>query len=85
MVPAARKQVDKVRLMADLSAAKVELLSAQCAIDRVRLQYSVQDIAAFGELRTLKRIIASAEALCNFFSQIGAQIQHREEASGQSE
>ena len=85
MVPAARKQVDKVRLMADLSAAKVELLSAQCATDRIRLQYSMQDIAAFGELRTLKRIIASAEALYNFFSQIGAQIKHREEASGQSE
>lgn len=85
MVPAARKQVDVTRLSADLSAAKVELLSAQCATDRVRLQYSVQDIAAFGEPQTLKRIIASAEALHHFFSQIGAQIKQREEAAGRSE
>jgi hypothetical protein len=85
MVPAARKQVDLSRLMADLSAAKVELLSAQCATDRIRLQYSMQDIATFGEPQTLKRVIASAEALCKFFSQIGAQIKQKEEAAGQSE
>ena len=85
MVPAARKQVDRVRLMADLSAAKVELLSAQCATDRIRLQYSMQDIAAFGEPQTLKRIIASAEALYSFFSKIGAQIKQKEEAGGERE
>jgi len=74
MVPAARKQVDVTRLMADLSAAKVELLSAQCATDRVRLQYSVQDIAAHAEPQVLKRVIASAEALYSFFSQVEAHI-----------
>lgn len=85
MVPAAKKHVDITRLMADLSAAKVELLSAQCATDRIRLQYSVQDIAAFGEPQTLKRVIASAEALCKFCSQIGAQIKQKEEAAGPGE
>jgi hypothetical protein len=85
MVAAAKKQVDITRLSAELSAAKVELLSAQCATDRIRLQYSVQDIAAFGEPQTLKRVIASAEALHSFFSQIGAQIKQKEEAAGQTE
>jgi hypothetical protein len=85
MVPAAKKQVDVVRLMADLSAAKVELLSAQCAADRVRLQYSVQDIAAYGEPQTLKRVIASAEGLYRFFSQIEAQIKQKEDAEKPSQ
>ena len=85
MVPAAKKQVDVTRLRADLSAAKVELLSAQCAADRIRLQYSVQDIAAFGEPQTLKRVIASVEALYSFFSQIGAQIKQKEEAARSGE
>jgi hypothetical protein len=75
-----RKQIDVARLMADLSAAKVELLSAQCAADRIRLQYSLQDLAAFGDRHTLKRAIASAEALHDFFSQIEAHIKDEEDA-----
>ena len=80
MVSATKKQVDVARLTADLTAAKVELLSAQCAADRVRLQYSVQDIIAFGERPALKRAIASAEALYRFFSQIEAQLKDEEDA-----
>jgi hypothetical protein len=84
MVSATKKQVDVARLTADLSAAKVELLSAQCAADRVRLQYSVQDIVAFGERPALKRAIASAEALYRFFSQIETQLKDEEDASNGS-
>ncbi len=72
------KQLDVVRLKSDLAAAGIELLSAQCAADRVRLQYSPHDIATFGERSALKRAIASAEALYQFFSQIEAHIQQRE-------
>jgi len=75
------KQVDKNRLTADLAAAAVELLSAQCASDRIRLQYSPQDIVKFAEERTLKRAIASAEAVHRFFSQIAAQIKHEDGGS----
>lgn len=80
MVAAAvRKQIDTTRLKADLAAAAVELLSAQCAVDRVRLQYAPQEIALFAEPQTLKRALASVEALRHFFSQIETQIRHREE------
>jgi len=72
------KQLDVVRLKADLAAAGVELLSAQCAADRVRLQYSPHDIVTFAERNALKRAIASAEALFHFFSQIDAHIKRRE-------
>jgi len=75
MVSGARRKIDPSRLTADLAAAKVELLSAQCAADRVRLQYSVQDIVAFADRQTLAQAIASAEAVHRFFSQLGAQIE----------
>jgi hypothetical protein len=78
MVSGARKQIDKSRLTADLAAAKVELLSAQCAADRVRFQYSVQDIVAFADRQALAQAIASAEAVHRFFSQLGAQIEREE-------
>jgi hypothetical protein len=78
MVPAVKKQIDVNRLRADLAAAAVELLSAHCAADRVRLQYSPQDIVAFGESQALKRAITSAESLHSFFSQVAAQIKQQE-------
>ena len=84
MVPAVRKQIDINRLRAEMAAAGVELLSAHCAVDRLRLQYSPQDIVTYAERQALKRCIASAQALHEFFSQIGAQIelqeQHKREA-----
>jgi len=82
MVSGVRRQIDKTRLTADVAAAKVELLSAQCATDRIRLQYSVQDILAFADRQALTQAIASAEAVYRFFSQLGAQIKD-EEDSGQ--
>jgi hypothetical protein len=81
MAPGAKKQIDVQRLKADLAAADVELLSAHCAADRVRLQYSPQDIAAFGERGSLQRSIASAGALHRFFSQIEAHIVRSEDAN----
>ena len=78
-----KKQIDIARLKADLAAASIELLSAHCAADRVRLQYSPQDIVAFGEPRALQRAITSAEALHRFFSQIGAHISHEDATNPQ--
>ena len=62
------------RLISDLRAAKIELLSAECAADRLRLQYSVADIVSFGEPHTLQGAIASANALCRFFATIQSQM-----------
>jgi hypothetical protein len=79
MVPAVKKQIDMNRLRADLAAASVEMLSAQCAADRVRLQYSLQDIAVFGDPQALKRAIASAESMHSFFSQVAAEMRRQRE------
>lgn len=81
MVPAVKKSIDVNRLRADLASAGVELLAAQCAVDRVRLQYAAQDIVSFGERQALKRAIAAVESLHGFFSQISAQIRHQESAN----
>lgn len=84
MVPAVKNQIDVNRLRADLAAAAVELLSAQCAADRVRLQYSLQDIVAFGESQALKRAIASAESVHNFFSRVAAQIKQQKNGTDEN-
>jgi len=81
MGAAVKKQPDVTRLMADLAGAKVELLSAQCATDRIRMRYSATDIATFGEPQTLQRLIASAMAVHEFFCQVRAQLEQRESQS----
>ncbi|MGD1023611.1 MAG: hypothetical protein ABR880_12570 [Candidatus Sulfotelmatobacter sp.] len=74
-----RKQAGIARLASDLRSAKIELLSAQCATDRLRLQYSVADIVSFGERQALRGAIASAGALCRFFSSIEDQLKQTEQ------
>jgi hypothetical protein len=74
-----RKQTGIARLASDLRAAKIELLSAQCATDRLRLQYSIEDIVSFGERQALRGAIASAGALCRFFSSIEDQLKQAEQ------
>lgn len=75
MQSGSRKQVDVVRLKADMAAASVELLSAHCAADRVRLQYSPRDVASFADHNALKRAINSSEAIYQFFREIAAHIE----------
>jgi hypothetical protein len=69
-----KKQAQIARLMSDLRSAKLELLSAQSAAERLRFQYSVQDIVVFGERQTLKGAIASADAICRFFASVEAEL-----------
>jgi len=73
------RQAGIARLISDLRAAKIELLSAQCAADRLRLQYSVADIVSFGERQALKGAIASADALCRFYGSIQEQLKQTEQ------
>jgi hypothetical protein len=76
-----KKQIDVARLKADVAAAGIEILSAQCAADRVRLHYAPEDIVAFGERSTLKKAITSLHSLCRFFALIEVQLKHAEEHS----
>lgn len=71
---AVEKQASLARLIADLRTAKIELLSAQCATDRLRTRYSLQDMVSFGGRDTLEQAIASVHALSRYFSQIEAEM-----------
>lgn len=73
------KPIDVARLKADLTAAGVEILSAHCAADRVRLRYSPEDIVAFGERNTLRRAITSSLAVYQFFSQLENHLRQSDE------
>jgi len=70
MQSGSRRKIDVARLKADVAAAGVEILSAHCAADRIRLNYSPEDIVAFSERRTLRNAIVSSHALYRFFSQL---------------
>ena len=78
MQSGSKKPTDVARLNADLAAAGVEILSAHCAADRVRLQYSPEDIVAFGDRSTLKKAITSSHALYRFFTTLEIQLKHSE-------
>lgn len=72
--PPARKPAAAAKLIAELQNVKMDLLSAQCAADRLRQQFSLKEIVALGERQTLERAIASARSLARFFSQLEAEI-----------
>lgn len=80
MESGSKKQIDLARLKADLAAASVEILSAHCATDRVRLRYSQQDIVNFADPAALHKAIASAGAVYRFFSQIEHYMKHKKES-----
>ena len=81
MQSGSKKQVDVARLKADVAAAGVEVLSAHCAADRVRLRYSPEEIVAFSERSALKKAITSSHALHRFFATLEVQLKHAEDAS----
>ncbi len=80
MQSGSKKQVDIARLNADLSAAGIEILSAHRAADRVRLQYSPEEIAAFGERNALRKAITSSLAICRFFSLVEVHLRNFDES-----
>ena len=58
------------RMNADLRHAQVGLLSAQCATDRLRQLFSIEDLARHGEKDVLRKAIGTADALNGLFESI---------------
>jgi hypothetical protein len=63
-----------VRLTADLRSVQVELLSALVAAGRLRLHYSAEEIAQFGEQPVLQKAIDAARDLEDYFSSIAQRM-----------
>lgn len=59
-----------VQMNADLRHAQLDLLSAQCATDRLRLRFSVEDLARYGEKDVLRKTIGTAVALNDYYQSI---------------
>jgi hypothetical protein len=59
-----------LQMNAELRHAQLELLSAQCATDRLRLRYSVEQIGRHAQRDILRKAWASASALYEYYSSI---------------
>jgi hypothetical protein len=69
-----------VKLNAELQHAQLELLSAECATDRLRLQFSSENVARYGERDVLRKAFASASALRDYYSSIARQVGDEKDA-----
>jgi hypothetical protein len=58
------------QMNSDLRHAQLDLLSAQCATDRLRLRFSVEDLARYGERDVLRKTIGTAIALHEYYLSI---------------
>lgn len=63
-------RIDTLKLDCDLRDAYVELLSAQFAINRVKLRYSPEAVAASGNKFIVSRSISAAESIAEYLSAV---------------
>ena len=63
-----------VQMNAELRNAQLELLSAQCATDRLRLRFSTLDLAQHSERDVLRKALSSATALHHYYKDIARQV-----------
>jgi hypothetical protein len=59
-----------LQMNAELRHAQLEMLSAQCATDRLRLRYSVEEIGRHAQRDVLRKAWASANALYEYYSSL---------------
>lgn len=68
-------RVESQRIMNDVYAAYIEVLSAACAVDRIRLRYSLEDIAKYCDSSLVMKAVESTNLICRFFSQLESRLQ----------
>jgi hypothetical protein len=68
-------RVAVVQLNAELRRAQLELLSAQCAADQLRIRFVAKDIAGYGQRDVLRSALGSVTALHNYYGSIAKEIQ----------
>jgi hypothetical protein len=66
-----QERVAVLQLNADLRHAQLELLSAECATDRLRLRFSTADIAEFADEVLLSKAIKTVASLNHYYSSLG--------------
>lgn len=71
-----------VQMNAELRHAQLEMLSAQCATDRLRLRFSAEDIARHAQRDVLRKALSSATALHDYYTYIARQVRDEDAISG---
>jgi hypothetical protein len=59
-----------VQMDAELRHAELELISAQCATHQLRLRFSITDLARYGKREILRKAVAAASDLNEYYSSI---------------
>ena len=71
---------DRVAIMQmneDLRGAQLELLSAHCATHQLRLRYTLEDLARFGQRDVLRKSVETARALNQYYASLDMNIPRR--------
>jgi hypothetical protein len=66
----AEQRVSTAQLNSELRHAQLELLSAHCAVHQLRLHYTTDDLARFGQRDVLRKSADAANALSRFYASI---------------
>ena len=74
-----------VQMNAELRHAQLELLSAQCVTDRLRLRFTTEDIALHGQRDVLRKALSSARALHDYYNLIARNVPDAERLESQGE
>jgi hypothetical protein len=63
-----------VQMNAELRHAQLELLSAECATQQLRLRFSIEDLARYAEQDLLHKAIGTANSLSEYYAAIERQM-----------
>jgi hypothetical protein len=63
-----------VNMNSELRHAQLELLSAHCATHQLRLRFSMEDVARFGQRDVLRKTLQTASALNEYYSSLEKKI-----------
>jgi hypothetical protein len=74
-------RISIAQMNSELQHAQLELLSAHCATHQLRLRFSPDDLARFGQRDILRKSVQSAAALNEYYSSIEKKIPAAEAAS----
>jgi hypothetical protein len=70
-----------VHMNSELRHAQLELLSAHCATHQLRLRYSADDLARFGQRDILHKAVKAASALSEYYTSIERKILNGDDLS----
>ena len=73
-------RVSILEMNAELRHAELELLSAHCATYQLRLRFSTDDLARFGQRDVLRKSVEAANSLREFYNSIEKKIQQADGA-----